>query len=198
MIAKLSPKNRLKGCDSSRARGQRLTVFLPGLLWIAEMPEHHSSPGAADDPQVSSIMEGQPAVLPSIVESNPPLHMSADRGQFPKIVERRSQSEMTPEQQGCVLLALGQTEELLSHFTRRLDVSTRQVKSPQPCQGRGELARVIDLLTQRSCPSIGPPNLRCTVTSKSDHTTLAHWQLAQASSRGVLGSSSVRIPCGLI
>jgi hypothetical protein len=35
-------------------------------------------------------------------------------------------------------------------------------------------------------------------TSKSDHTTLAHWQLTQARSIGVLGSSSVRISCGLI
>ena len=33
---------------------------------------------------------------------------------------------------------------------------------------------------------------------KSDHTTLAHWQLALAHNIGVLGSSSVRIACGLI
>ncbi len=34
--------------------------------------------------------------------------------------------------------------------------------------------------------------------AKSDHTTLAHWQFAQARSIGVLGSSSVRISCGPI
>jgi hypothetical protein len=34
--------------------------------------------------------------------------------------------------------------------------------------------------------------------AKSDRITLAHWQLAQVSSIGILGSSSVRISCGLI
>ena len=39
---------------------------------------------------------------------------------------------------------------------------------------------------------------RTTVSTKSDHTTLAHWQFAQAHSIGVLGSLSVRISYGLI
>jgi hypothetical protein len=63
-----------------------------------------------------------------------------------------------------------------------------------------ERLRILYGLESADSSSISPlAEARCCIrVSKSDHTTLAHWQLAQASSRGVLGSSSVRIPCGLI
>jgi hypothetical protein len=35
-------------------------------------------------------------------------------------------------------------------------------------------------------------------TAKSDHTTLAHWQLAPASSRALFGWFSGRTSCGLM
>ena len=99
------------------------------------------------------------AVLRGLITGNPLFQVRAGRGKVAEPEQSFSHCPVGFGEKVRRLDTLGEAEELLSQFTRRLQLCPQNIKLPQPLQHWSELERLFALPAQVPCPGVGPFHL---------------------------------------
>ncbi len=99
-------------------------------------------------------------MLLRVVEGYALLQVGSGSGQFTLPKYGLAHGPMRLQKGGRVLLALGETEELLGEFARRLQLPARLIKQPEAPEHWEELRGLPDLPAERSCPGVDTLDFR--------------------------------------
>jgi hypothetical protein len=146
--------NQTVGMRQCMRHGQRLLTPLHGLVRIAQRPQGPGHQGAEGHPAVQrrprDVLRARMPL--GVVEGDPLLQVGAGRGEGTYVLQDYPQRVVSTQEQGGVVLALSQVEELLRHGLRRLVLCPLVTKRPQSEQYREMLRGLPHLLTQRLGP----------------------------------------------
>src|SRR5215475_3917774 len=111
-------------------------MVLYGLIGIAEEPETHGHKAVHFYPRVPHlhIQRGIPVRLSSVIEGQAFFQEGSGRGQLSTPEQNRSQCPMGFYDEGWLLRALSQLEELFTQRTRSQEFRPTNIKLCQPRQ----------------------------------------------------------------
>ena len=153
-----------EGVSQLLGLGQRVVDAFQGLVGIAKQPPGPGEIDQAAYPGVITVAERMGAVLLRVVERDALLEVRSGRGQFSQPEQCLPKGVVGFEKESRRLNALGEGEELLPEFPRRLKLPPRVVEPPEPSQDGEELRCLAHLPAQLKGPGIGPFHLGGTRT----------------------------------